>query len=156
MMFRRLLERVNSLATLVKKHRRIKSNSNIVKLNLGCGLSVASGWVNIDASLNALFAGWPAPVLRFLYRGSGAKHWYSEEQYVAILQKHIFLHHDLEYGIPFADESIDFIYTSHWLEHLFLDTAERLLRETYRVLKFGGILRVCLPDLEFAISEGNT
>jgi SAM-dependent methyltransferase len=153
MVLKQIIDAANRCITFVKRHRRVKLDDDVVKLNLGSGLSVASGWVNIDASLNALFAGWPTPVLRLLYRWAGARKWYPEGQYVKILKEYIFLHHDLEYGIPFADESVNYIYTSHWLEHLFLDHADRLLREAYRVLKVGGTVRICVPDLDFAVSE---
>ena len=151
-MLKQFIEGGNKSVVFLKRNRKIKPKGGIVKLNLGCGLSVAPGWINIDASLNALFAEWPAPVLNFLYRQAGAQRWYSKEQYIDILKDHVFLHHDLEYGIPFVDESVDYIYTSHWLEHLFLDQAERLLRDAYRVLKTGGRIRICVPDLEFAVT----
>jgi predicted SAM-dependent methyltransferase len=71
---------------------------------------------------------------------------------VDLLKNHTFLHHNLEYGIPFYDESVDFVYSSHLLEHLFRDDAEKLVQEMFRVLKKGGRARMCLPDLEFAVA----
>jgi hypothetical protein len=55
--------------------------------------------------------------------------------------------------LPFADNSFDAVYSSHVLEHFSPDTAEVLLRECFRVLKPGGILRTVLPDLESACRE---
>jgi predicted SAM-dependent methyltransferase len=54
--------------------------------------------------------------------------------------------------VPFSDGTVDFIYSSHALEHLFREDAERLLRDAYRALKPGGRLRVAVPDLEYAAS----
>ena len=123
-----------------------------VKINLGCGLAVAKDWLNIDGSLSALIAGWPRVLHRIAYRMTGAKRYYSQEEYCRLLGDHIFIHHDLSYGIPIQDQSADFVYSSHFLEHLPKKQAETLLRETYRVLKSGGMLRVCVPDLEYAMS----
>lgn len=152
-MLRRFVDTVNSLVTSAKRYRRVKPRGSTVKVNLGCGLSVAPGWLNIDASPNAFLARWPTLALKALYRASGAKNWFSEERYISIIRGHDFLHHNLDYGIPLPDESVDFIYSSHWLEHLFRDDAERLLREAHRVLKPGGCIRTCIPDLEHAVSQ---
>ena len=56
--------------------------------------------------------------------------------------------HDLRHGIPFSNSSFDVVYHSHLLEHFPRPDAARLLRECYRVLKHGGIIRVAVPDLE--------
>jgi len=121
-------------------------------LNLGCGLAVAKGWINIDGSLNALAAPWPEFVHKILYRFSGANRYYTEAEYCRLLGGHDFLHHDLAYGIRFYDNTVDFVYSSHFLEHLFRKDALALLKESYRVLKPGGTVRVCIPDLQYAIS----
>jgi predicted SAM-dependent methyltransferase len=56
--------------------------------------------------------------------------------------------HDLESPFPFEDSEFDAVYHSHLLEHLPKRRAPLFLRECYRVLKPGGILRVVVPDLE--------
>ena len=56
--------------------------------------------------------------------------------------------HNLNQAIPFADECFEVVYSSHLLEHFSKDKAEVFLRECYRVLKPGGVLRVVVPDLE--------
>jgi hypothetical protein len=55
---------------------------------------------------------------------------------------------DLRRGLPYPDNSADACYTSHVLEHLDRDQAQRLASEAFRVLKPSGILRVVVPDLE--------
>jgi SAM-dependent methyltransferase len=128
------------------------SLDGLVKVNLGCGLAVAKGWSNVDASLNALVASWPRVLHKLLYRLSGSNRYYSLDQYCDLLETHIFIHHDLSHSIPLKDETADFIYSSHFLEHLFRPDAERLLKECLRALKAGGVVRVCVPDLAHAIS----
>ncbi|MBS0171441.1 MAG: methyltransferase domain-containing protein [Nitrospira sp.] len=61
--------------------------------------------------------------------------------------------HDLHKPLPFDDQSYDAAYASHVLEHFAPDAAHNLLRECYRVLKPGSIMRVVVPDLE-AIARG--
>jgi predicted SAM-dependent methyltransferase len=58
------------------------------------------------------------------------------------------LSHDLRLGVPFPDERFDVVYHSHLLEHFSRPFALSFLRETYRVLKRGGITRIAVPDLE--------
>lgn len=65
---------------------------------------------------------------------------------------HRFVHHDLSYGLPIQDGVVDYLYTSHFVGHLFRKGAAHLLKECYRVLKLGGVLRVSVPDLEYAVS----
>jgi predicted SAM-dependent methyltransferase len=61
------------------------------------------------------------------------------------------MHHDLSHSIPLKDQSADFVYSSHFLEHLFKREAERLLTDSFRVLKPGGVIRICIPDLAYAV-----
>jgi len=56
--------------------------------------------------------------------------------------------HDLNRGIPFPDGSYDGVYHSHVLEHFTAPDGLRLLRECFRVLRPGGVVRVAVPDLE--------
>lgn len=58
------------------------------------------------------------------------------------------IQHNLLKGIPLADESMEVVYHSHVLEHFPRERAEIFIRECWRVLKPGGILRVAIPDLE--------
>jgi predicted SAM-dependent methyltransferase len=56
--------------------------------------------------------------------------------------------HDATTPLPFGDASFDAVYHSHLLEHLPRDRAAPFLRECWRVLRPGGVLRVVVPDLE--------
>jgi predicted SAM-dependent methyltransferase len=55
---------------------------------------------------------------------------------------------DLGGRLPFSDREFDALYHSHLLEHLPKQKAPFFLRECFRILKPGGILRVVVPDLE--------
>jgi predicted SAM-dependent methyltransferase len=122
-----------------------------VKVNLGSGLTVAPGWINVDASLNAFFAGAPVQVLKLSYRMTGSRNYYSETDYINHLRSNQFVHHDLSRSLPFQDASADFCYCSHFLEHLYADRAVQLMREVLRVLKPAGVFRIGVPDLAYAV-----
>lgn len=46
----------------------------------------------------------------------------------------------------FADDSVDFIYASHVLEHFGRHEVLAVLKEWYRVMKSGAVLRIAVPD----------
>lgn len=54
-------------------------------------------------------------------------------------------------GLPLEDDSIDYIASQHVLPELKIYDQVSALRELKRVLKPGGVLRLCLPDLDLAI-----
>jgi predicted SAM-dependent methyltransferase len=56
--------------------------------------------------------------------------------------------HDLLRGIPFPDNSFKVVYHSHVLEHFPKRKAAEFIKECYRVLSPGGIIRIAVPDLE--------
>lgn len=56
-------------------------------------------------------------------------------------------------GLPFETSTFELIYCSHFIEHLHLDDAVKVLKEARRVLKPGGVIRLVLPDLEEIASE---
>lgn len=51
--------------------------------------------------------------------------------------------------MPFKDNSVDNIYVSHVLEHIEKEYIQTFFIEAARVLKKGGVLRICVPDGKF-------
>lgn len=151
----RLLFFLTKFAAWMVKNRKINPKDDTVKLNLGSGLYIAKNWINLDINPSIFLAKLPTPFLKLVYAISRAKKYshaveFDFEDYIRILRENKFVFHNLEYGIPFPDESVDYIYTSHFFEHLYRDEALKLLKESYRVLKKDGIIRICVPDLEYA------
>jgi len=150
---RRIIDFTTNVLSCAGRGQRVPVNRHQpVKINLGCGLSVAPGWINVDGSLNALFAEWPKPVHRFLYRLSGSSQYIAFEEYHKLLHENRFVFHNLEYGLPFVDRCADFIYSAHFVEHLTKQDGAHLLTEAFRVLKPGGRIRISVPDLAYAVS----
>lgn len=61
--------------------------------------------------------------------------------------------HDVRKGLPYDDDTVDFINASHFIEHLNLREAVSVLKECYRVLRRGGKIRVTVPDTRLLIDH---
>ncbi|MHB8624641.1 MAG: class I SAM-dependent methyltransferase [Aggregatilineales bacterium] len=110
-------------------------------LHLGCGTQQPEDWVNLDGSWNAWIAKHPhlksiVGLMRLVPKSQLQLQW-----------KPNVVVHDLRKPLPFNDNSMRVVYSSHTLEHLFHTQAEFLLSEIHRVLRPKGILRLVVPDL---------
>lgn len=56
--------------------------------------------------------------------------------------------HDLTQGLPFDDNSVDFIFNEHFFEHITPEDGVVFLKECRRVLKKGGVLRIAMPHIK--------
>ena len=111
------------------------------KLNLGCGPVQPDGWINIDGSNRALLAS----KLNWLDKVFVSLGLIEETEFDKTIK-----FFNLSRGLPFPNNSVACIYAGELWEHFEYDMAYELTRESYRVLKPKGILRVCVPDgLEF-------
>lgn len=111
-------------------------------VNLGCGEIGLAGWINIDWTLNARLirnpsTRWLAHLLSRIGLMDMSTNWPPN-----LLLK------DLRKGLPFKDGSVDFIYTSHFINLLKKYEVKYVLGECHRVLKKGGVVRIVVPDLE--------
>lgn len=59
----------------------------------------------------------------------------------------LFTELDIAEPLPFDDDSLDWVYAEHLIEHVPLPIAVRWLKEVRRVLAPGGLLRLTTPDL---------
>lgn len=99
-----------------------------VGVNYGCGLRLLDHCVNCDT--------------RDLFNLGLA------ENEIGSVDHKAFLRHDAAKALPFEDDSIEFVFSEHFIEHVSLKTAIGWLKEVYRVLRPGGIIRVSTPDLK--------
>lgn len=56
-------------------------------------------------------------------------------------------------GIPFLDDSVDFICHEHLIEHLDYEEGFAFMKECFRVLKPQGVMRTACPDLDDLIQS---
>jgi predicted SAM-dependent methyltransferase len=118
------------------------------RVQLGCGPGpLAPGWAHVDGSWNARLSKYPR-VQRLAARlagrvAEGAEHVWSRQVVI----------HDVRKPLPFKDQSVCAVYSSHLLEHLYIPDAERLLGECHRILRAKGVLRVVVPDLREMVSR---
>jgi SAM-dependent methyltransferase len=56
---------------------------------------------------------------------------------------------DVTQGLPFADNSVSAVWSSHFLEHLGFQQILPLMGEIRRVLRPGGRVEIAVPDLEY-------
>lgn len=112
-----------------------------MRLNLGSGPRAVPGWINIDRSPNLVLDRTPA-IKQALHR-LGVLH----DAHLTPWSRAI-VRHDIRRRLPYPDGSVDAIYSSHTLEHLYLAEARQVLAECVRLLRPGGLLRLALPDAE--------
>lgn len=98
------------------------SRNDIKKLQLGCGENPIIGWLNSDFIENCYSVNFDP-----------------SRKVVNI---------DVTKPLPFLDNTFDFVFCEHMIEHLSLKNAIFMLREVHRILKKDGILRIACPDLE--------
>ena len=110
-------------------------------VNLGSGPTGPESWVNLDRSPTMILR--HAPLVAKTIHKTGL----IGDHHLVPWQSHI-VRQDLTKPLPFADETVDAVYSSHFFEHIYYSDAHAIARECFRVLKPGGILRLALPDGE--------
>lgn len=113
----------------------------MIKVNLGCGPVGKDDWTNVDWGMLAFLHCVPC-VEKILLKLNLFPKGYNMKW-----PKNLKLH-NCRRKLPFKDGSVDYVYTSHFLEHFKKFEAERIIRDCRRILKKGGLIRIAVPDLE--------
>lgn len=146
-------EVLNRTVLKFKKARKYPFSNKYEVLNVGCGLDNPPNSLGLDGGVYVLYKYLPRFVLKNIYKRTNNSDNYSLETLMNKIKRSHIIHHDLNYGLPFYDGSVPYIFTSHFLEHLYYEDAEKFLKESYRVLKPGGAIRICIPSLDEAVAE---
>ncbi len=115
-----------------------------LEINIGCGNTGLDDWVNIDKSP----LGWIAnhkTLKNIIFKCK-----ILPKKYDLKLPNN-YLVHDIRKGLPFDDNSVAVIYSSHFFEHLTYFEARDLIKECYRVASPGAIIRIIVPDVELLV-----
>jgi len=117
----------------------------MVKVNLGCGPSGIEGWLNYDWGILALlskFVGLRKWLVKWgLLSKDYDKNWPELRLW------------DIRWKLPLKNNSIDYIYCSHVLEHVEYWRVLNILKECKRVLEKEGVLRIVLPDTGLIVKK---
>lgn len=116
-----------------------------VKVNIASGYVALDDWINYDNSIVARVAKIPFLLKLFI------KLKLLPAEYTNYLHKNLKIR-DCRKKMPLRNKSVDFVYTSHFLEHLYRHEALKVLQDSYRVLKHNGRLRVVVPDVNKLIN----
>jgi len=146
-------EVVNKKILQFKKGKRYDFGPEYSVLNVGCGLDNPPNSLGMDGGVYVLYKFLPRFVLKNIYKKTNNSGNYSLQQLIDKIKRSHIIHHDLNYGLPFHDNTVPYIFNSHFLEHLYYEDAQKFLKECYRVLKPGGVIRICIPSLEEEVSE---
>jgi predicted SAM-dependent methyltransferase len=105
-------------ATDPTRIRRYVESHDVRKLQIGAGPNILPGWLNTDL-LPDFYPEHRRRVVRL----------------------------DALKPFPFGDETFDYVFSEHQIEHVTEPEAQRLLAECCRILRPGGRIRIATPDL---------
>ncbi len=132
---------------------------HIDRVNLGCGFQYVPQWLNIglfdekvsspkkkrvSSTTKSISFDISAEIVSCQIVPYGS---------VKTINGAVLCHYDLLKSIPVHDNSLKYIYSSHFIEHLNFDEAVELLKECYRKMAHGGLIRLSCPDVEIWINE---
>ena len=126
-----------------------------MKLHVGCGSVFLRGWVNVDLPLPnvALAKDEPGLVDEFIadeadyygrHEGKGISEWRRGPQIVKTVCD---VYGSFEF-LPARPESVSELLSRQAFEHLSVERGKAALRECFRVIAWGGHLRLDVPDPE--------
>jgi predicted SAM-dependent methyltransferase len=124
-----------------------------LKIHIGCGNTILTGFINIDNSPTALLSKLPMPAISLLTKMSLISS--KQAAFAGMLKekKKDFLYSSC-FKLPFKDNTVDFAYSSHMLGWcLSQEQIHQFLRELNRVLRPGGGARFSFFDLDKLLLE---
>lgn len=124
--------------TAPRENRAFRTVTKSGYVQYGCGWCAPKQWTNFEASLTLKWE--RLPILG---------HYTKNAQRFPVNVRP----GDIVKGLPIPDESCEGVYASHVLEHLALEDFHKALKNTYRILRKGGIFRLVVPDLESSARE---
>lgn len=112
-------------------------------LNVGSSIQVVEGFVNLDNHILLHFGGLLARFKGLLPK----KYRETAETFETAKRKALVIQHDCRKRLFFPDGVVDHILSAHFLDYVFPEEMEKILKEFYRVSKEGATLHIVLPNL---------
>lgn len=108
-----------------------------MKINLGCGNLWKVDWRNVDGGPAArLMPFRNIPVLKHLLPRT-----------TRLYPPDLIVHDLRKTPLPFPDESATSIFSGYALEYISVAETQSLLKDCWRILKSGGLIRLCQTDI---------
>lgn len=127
---------------MIRKHRPLK-------INIASGVHVFSDYINYDNNFYLLLTPFRS-ILKYVLKKSRFE---QIEKINEAKQQAPLIYRDCTKRLRYSNNSVDEIYSSHFLEHVYRNEITGILKDFHRVLKIGGKLVIIVPDLEVYISQ---
>ena len=114
------------------------------RVNGRCGQRPTQGWRNFDNSLSLRLS--KIPFLPGVLHKLGLLE-SSQYEFIKFARENEIECGDATRALPLPDESCEVLYSCHMIEHLDKKEADRFLKEVFRVLCPGGIMRIAAPPV---------
>lgn len=121
----------------------MEKKDSSVMVNVASNVFAMEGYVNIDNSPFLILA----PLYPLLKPFLKESHRRRVHEFVELKKKFHIVRADCKKPLPFKENSIDHIFCSHFLEHLYRDDAIGVLKGFHKILKPGGTMHVVVPDI---------
>lgn len=111
-------------------------------VNVGSGLQTREGFENLDNSPFLRLA----PVAPLISAALPRRYRTLVHDFARARRRGLVRRYDCTKPLPYQDGTVDHLLCSHMLEHLPVETVEKMLADFHRVLRPGGTLHVIVPD----------
>ena len=144
-------EKINNFILWLKRNKKYRLGKGEVGINLGCEHETITSFPGIDGSFliylmkNPFL---PKIIKKRIYKKTWTFKRSSFEIFIKKIKSLRIIHHNLLYGLPFRKNSIKFIFSCAFMEHLKEKDALKLLKECFGVMKLHGRIRIIVPDLD--------
>ena len=145
---------LNSFILLLKKNRKYHfDNSKYIGINLGSSTDNPPRWIGLSGGVTIFFVNLPKFLLYLAFPFSLRSKKQSFSDFYKEVKTGKVIHHNLFYGIPFKNDTVQNVFSSHFVEHLTYDSASFLMAESFRVLQPGGFIRILVPSLQSEVEK---
>ena len=121
-------EVLNSFLLKCKKNKTWKFDEKKFKgQNIGCRFDNPEDYLGIDGGVYIIYRTLPKFIFRrYFNKANSSRNYTFEEFYNKVININV-IHYDLGNKVPFFDNSIPYIFSSHFFEHFIYDDAKKYL-----------------------------